>query len=556
MVKKITISMAQLNPVVGDISGNTNKLLSEYDQISEYSDLLIVSELYISGYPPEDLVMRKPFQDSVRQEILRICNATKSRKSWIAVGAPWIVNKELYNAVLVIGEGKIQDVCLKHILPNYSVFDEVRVFSNGPLPVPVTIKGIDFGILICEDAWSPETVSNLSNLGIDILIVINGSPFDEDKIVERQKQMSLRINKTETSLIYVNQVGGQDELVFDGSSFVMDSYGKIIVQFPSWIKSVQSIELNNLLGKLTPASSGLSSVIPEKLEMIYRALIYGLRDYTEKNGFNGVVMGISGGIDSALTAAIAVDALGAENTHCIMLPSIYTSDESIKDANDCLKRLGLKSENLSIQETVDTLSGLLSEIFLGKDHDTTEENIQARVRSVILMALSNKFGYMLLTTGNKSEISVGFATLYGDMSGGYSVLKDVYKTRVYELAKWRNHNIPEDSYSNKLNIIPNNILSKMPTAELRPNQTDQDTLPPYDELDKILYGLIDNDMSVEDLIAKGHSASLVSKIENLIYCSEYKRRQSSPGVRISKRNFGGDRRFPVTNFYRESNKGK
>lgn len=550
MVKNISIAMAQLDPTVGSIDENTNKLIAEYRKVSASSDLLVTSELYLSGYPPEDLVMRREFQEIIHSKTRDIVSETLDSRAWMILGTPWVENDELYNAALVIGEGKIQQVCRKSRLPNYGVFDEIRVFSQGPTPTPVLIHNVPFGILICEEIWSAEPVRGLKDSGAEILIVINGSPYDVTKIAEREKQTFSRIDETKLPLVYINQVGGQDELVFDGLSFVVDASGNKIAQLPAWSCSTTEIKFNHD-GKKWQPEIGEISLIPDEIEMTYRALMHGLRDYTRKNGFEEIVIGLSGGIDSALSAAIAVDALGASKVHCILLPSMFTSKESIVDASKCLTMLGANSQTHPIQSVVESILEELKESFAGKDKDTTEENIQARVRAIILMAISNKFGHMALTTGNKSEMSVGYATLYGDMSGGFSVLKDVYKTRVYALAEWRNTHMPESGLGPKGQAIPEEIINKIPTAELRPNQTDQDTLPPYEELDQILYLLIDEDKGIEEIINSGHSAPLVAQIENMVYSTEYKRRQAPPGVRISRRNFGRDRRYPITNSFRQ-----
>ena len=554
MADSLKLCVAQLDPVVGDLPGNADRLLTVRAESGRGTDLIVAPELYLSGYPPEDLVMRRGFQAAVADQAARIAAATADNGPWILIGAPWVVDGALYNAALLLGDGAIQAVCRKSELPNYGVFDEKRVFAPGPPPQPVSVRGVRIGVLICEDMWTPAPAVAARAAGAELLVAINGSPFEADKIARRTAQATARVRETDLPLVYVNQTGGQDELVFDGSSFAMDAGGAIVVQAASWVECAAEVRLVRTDAGLRP-ESGPVAPAPGELEMTYRALVHGLRDYTEKNGFHGVVVGLSGGVDSALSAGIAVDALGAANVRCVALPSVYTSRESMVDAAECAALLGTSLESLPIQQSVDAFLGLLHTTFAGAEPDTTEENLQARVRAVILMALSNKFGHMLLTTGNKSEMSVGYTTLYGDMSGGFSVLKDVYKTRVYELARWRNAYVPAGGRGPNGPILPDSVLHKAPTAELRPNQTDQDSLPPYDQLDAILHALVDEERAVDDVIRAGHPAALVARIENLIYGAEYKRRQAPPGVRISRRNFGRDRRYPITNRFREGSRG-
>ena len=551
MTDSLSIAMAQLNPVVGDLGGNTDRLLAVWREAAAAGhDLVVAPELYVSGYPPEDLVMRRGFQAAVAGEVERLSGITAAGGPWIVTGAPWIVDDRLHNAALVIGDGELKAVSRKRELPNYGVFDELRVFSPGPLPEPVDLKSGRAGVLVCEDMWVPEPAAACKAAGAEILIVINGSPFDTEQTADREMHARRRIDESGLPLVYVNQVGGQDELVFDGTSFAMDAAGKVLCRARSWRAETADVRFTRA-GLGWRGEAGETRLVAGALEMTYSALVMGLRDYAGKNGFEQIVLGLSGGVDSALCASIAVDALGPDSVQCVMLPSQFTSKESVADAADCAKLLGVQIASLPINTIVGAFEQVLASTFEGLPRNAAEENVQARARAVVLMALSNKFHNMLLTTGNKSELSVGYATLYGDMSGGFSVLKDVYKTRVYELARWRNGNVPPGALGPAGPVIPDNVLTKAPTAELRPNQKDSDTLPPYDELDKILRGLVDEERSVEELVDTGHDAALVARIEGMVYAAEYKRRQAPPGVRISRRNFGRERRYPITNRFRE-----
>ena len=515
------------------------------------ADVVLAPELYVTGYPPEDIVVCSAFQDGVQREVERLARAT-SGGPWIIVGAPWAVEGRLYNAALVLGAGQVRTVVRKQRLPNYGVFDEVRVFSPGPpvAPVPLPGKSARLGLLVCEDMWARGPAAAAAATGANILVVLNGSPFDAAQIADREAQARARVAETGLPLLYVNQVGGQDELVFDGTSFAMDTAGAVVARAASWRSETTIVRVR---GGPDPwrAVEGTARPLADSEQMTYAALVTGLRDYAAKNGFRRILLGLSGGIDSALSAAVAVDAVGADRVRCVLLPSEYTSDESVKDALDCCRRLGAQPLSLPIHGPVRAFDPLLRDAFAGRAPDTAEENVQARVRAVVLMALSNKLGDMLLSTGNKSEMSVGYTTLYGDMSGGFSVLKDVYKTKVYALARWRNRHVPPGGLGPSGEVIPESVLTKAPTAELRPNQTDQDTLPPYDELDAILRAFIDDERPVAEIAAMGHARDTVARIEEMIYAAEYKRRQAPPGVRISRRNFGRDRRYPITNRFRE-----
>ena len=551
MADQFIFAMAQLNPTVGDLEGNANKLLlARQTAAKSNADLVICPELYVSGYPPEDLVRRSAFQAGVRQQVTELAAATADGGPWILVGAPWVIEGRLFNSGLLLGDGEIAAVRHKQDLPNHSVFDEKRVFEAGPLTEPVEFRGAKLGFMVCEDMWGPEPSAHLEKAGAQVLIVINGSPFDVRKADERRQAAAARVNETGLPLLYVNQVGGQDELVFDGASFVLDVDGNLVAQARSWLPDLSLCRWALAEGRLTPEPGEMNEP-PAGLEAIYLALMTGLRDYVAKNGFDGVVLGLSGGVDSSLSAAVAVDALGAEAVHCVMLPSEYTSQASIDDAGACAAALGIKLDTIPIHSAVETYDAMLAPIFAGRAQDATEENFQARARAVTLMALSNKFGFMLLTTGNKSEMSVGYATLYGDMSGGFSVLKDVYKTTVYALAKWRNGAVPEGALGPGGTVIPENVLTKAPSAELRAGQTDQDTLPPYEELDGILKGLVEEELGVADIAARGYAPELIARVENMLYGAEYKRRQAPPGVRITRKAFGRDRRYPITNRFRD-----
>ena len=462
---------------------------------------------------------------------------------------PWVDDGKLYNAVLLLDEGRVAAQRYKYELPNYGVFDEVRVFARAGLPGPIPFRGVRLGAMICEDMWFPEVAECLAESGAEIMIAINGSPFESDKGDTRLNLAVARIGETELPLIYVNQVGGQDELVFDGASFVLNADHGLTAQAPAFEESVLLTRWMRE-GDGWRCAPGPRAALPDGYAATYRAMTVGLRDYVEKNGFPGVLIGLSGGIDSALTAAVAVDALGAERVFCVAMPSRYTAQSSLDDAAECARLLGVRHEVVGIEPAVDALGETLAPIFAGRAADETEENIQARVRGVILMAISNKLGHMVLTTGNKSEMSVGYATLYGDMCGGYSVLKDVYKTDVFEMSRWRNGNWMEGLEGPQGPVIPETIIDKPPSAELRPDQTDQDTLPPYEVLDDVLRGLVEEERSTEEIVARGHAAETAARIWRMLDIAEYKRRQAPPGIKLTLRSFGKDRRYPITNRYR------
>jgi NAD+ synthase len=545
-----SIALAQLNPVVGDLSGNARMAREAHAQAKAAgADVIVFSELFLDGYPPEDLVLKPAFQDATRCELERLAAACSDGPA-ILVGTIWREGDNVYNAVALLDGGRIAAVSLKADLPNYGVFDEKRVFAPGPIPGPLNVRGVRLGVPICEDIWGPEIVETLVETGAEILVSPNGSPFDWPKPDKRMNVAVARVTESGLPLAYLNQVGGQDELVFDGASFVLNPDRRLALQLPAWREALVITEWERTASGWW-CKRGDVAKLPEGPAAAYHACVLGLRDYVTKNGFPSVVLGLSGGIDSALVAAIAADALGAQRVHAIMLPSRYTSDASLEDAAHCAKALGIRYDKISIEPAVAGLTWGLKDLFAGTNADITEENIQSRVRGVILMAISNKFGGMLITTGNKSEMSVGYATLYGDMNGGFNPIKDLYKTQVYELARWRNAHVPEGGLGPKGAVIPSRIFTKAPTAELRANQTDEDSLPPYAILDDILGCLVENEMPVAAVIARGHSPETVKKVERLLYVAEYKRRQAAPGVKISARNFGRDRRYPITNRFRE-----
>jgi NAD+ synthase len=548
MADALSIALAQLNPTVGDIEGNVARVKNARNRAAG-CDLLVCAELALIGYPPEDLVLRPAVLDATQRAVRDLASETRTGPA-LLVTTPWAERGAVHNAAILLDRGEIGAIRYKHELPNYGVFDEKRVFVPGPLPEPVDFRGHRIGIPICEDIWYPAVAGHLKALGAEMLIVPNGSPFERGKVDRRVLLATERVRETGLPLVYVNQVGGQDELVFDGGSFVVNDDGSVAVRLPSWTEATTPTRWTNDGRRWTCEVQPLAPVIEEPGNT-YQALMVGLRDYVEKNRFPGVLLGMSGGIDSALTAAIAVDALGGDRVIGVRMPSRFTSDESQDDARISAERLGLTLETISIAEPVEAIERALGPMFAGRPRDITEENIQARVRGLLLMAISNKFGSMLVTTGNKSEMSVGYATLYGDMCGGYSVLKDLYKTEVYRLAAWRNRCVPPGARGPAGEVVPANVLTKAPTAELRPNQKDQDSLPEYAALDAMLNGLVEQERSVDEIAADGYAREVVSRTQNMLFAAEYKRRQSPPGVKTSSRSFGRDRRYPITNRFRD-----
>ena len=542
--------LAQINNIVGDIDGNLKRAIDILDQAEELnSDLVVFSELFLSGYPPEDLVLKKSFVEECRNALDTLINYSKTKKVGLIVGLPIYEKNNLFNAAAIVDEGKLIGFSKKINLPNYSVFDEKRVFHQNDIPKVFKFRGIKLGVPICEDIWQDNVCLELKNLGCELIVSANGSPFDKYKINQRKTIIEDRVSEIGLPFVYINQVGGQDELVFDGSSLIMNGDKEIIYEAPPWQEHNAVIEFNEKEKKFNNLS--FNEFKFSDLENIYMATVIGLRDYVSKNNFPGVILGLSGGIDSAFCAAVAVDALGKDKVEAYMLPSNYTSENSTIDAEDCANRLEINLETIPISDTFLSLEESLKTSFKGLPNDITEENLQSRIRGTILMAISNKKGKMLITTGNKSEVSVGYSTLYGDMNGGFNPIKDIYKTELYALANWRNINLPNNILLDKKDVIPASIISKEPTAELRDNQKDSDSLPPYDELDQILEGLVEYELSTSELEKKGFSREEIKKVENLLYVSEYKRRQSAPGVKISLRNFGRDRRYPITNKFRD-----
>ena len=559
MSAELTIVIAQINPTVGDIPGNLARIRQARAEAAAVgADLVVLSELVVVGYPPEDLVLKLAFQEEARRAVEGLARDTADAGPALIVGAPWVDQGKLYNAMLLLRDGRVASARYKHDLPNYGVFDEKRVFAAGPVPGPIAFPlpggggdQIRLGGMVCEDMWTGDVAEGLEESGAEILIVPNGSPYEADKQDERMNLAVARVTETGLPLIYCNQVGGQDELVFDGASFVLNADRRLVAQAQAFAEDLLLTRWRCGEDEVWACVEGQITPPVEGLEAIYRAMCLGLCDYVEKNRFPGVVLGLSGGIDSALTAAVAVDALRPERVHAVMMPSRYTSRASIEDAQAVAKALGIRIDAIPIEPAVAAFGTMLEPVFAGRAPDITEENIQARIRGVILMAISNKLGSMLLTTGNKSEMSVGYATLYGDMCGGYSVLKDVYKTTVFALARWRNQHLPAGARGPGGTVIPERIITKPPSAELRANQTDQDSLPPYDELDAILQGLVEQDLSARELVAQGHDPAVVRRVSNLLDIAEYKRRQAPPGVKITRKAFGRDRRYPITNAFRK-----
>ncbi len=549
---RFRLAVAQLNPVIGDVDGNAVLARSaRADAAAAGADLLLLSELFISAYPPEDLVLKPAFVRHCMAKVEELAKDTADGGPAVLIGSPWRDGDKLHNAVLLLDGGVIKAVRYKYDLPNYGVFDEKRVFDAGPLPGPVEFRGVRIGLPICEDAWTEDVCECLAETGAEILLVPNGSPYAVGKRDVRLQLMVSRVVETGLPLVYCNQLGGQDELVFDGASFAIQRDRTLIFQLPQFQPGFSVTDWTRGGEGHWLASGGEIIPVPDPDESKWRACVLGFKDYVEKNGFPRVVLGLSGGIDSAVCAAMAVDALGADKVYAVMLPYRYTSSESLDDAAACARALGIRYDIVPIEKPVEGFNVALKDMFAGTEIGVTEENLQSRSRGVILMAISNKFGGMVITTGNKSEMSVGYATLYGDMNGGYNPIKDLYKTQVYRLAAWRNEHCPEGLAGPAGEVIPSNIITKVPTAELRENQTDQDSLPPYEILDDILECLVEKELSVSEIAARGHTVELIRRIEHLLYIAEYKRRQAPPGVKITERNFGRDRRYPITNRFRD-----
>jgi NAD+ synthase (glutamine-hydrolysing) len=534
------LGIAQLNLTVGDIAGNAVRLLAAAQEAhAAGAGLLLTPEMSICGYPAEDLVLRNDFTAACRAALERLAADAPPGLALI-VGYPERSDDGLFNAAALLRGGRVEAVYRKHHLPNHSVFDEQRVFDSGSAPCVFACDGLNFGLAICGDIWEPGPATWAMEAGAQWLLVPNASPYHLKKERERTSVARMRLVEAGLPIVYANQVGGQDELVFDGASFAMTAGGEVAVQCPAWREGLFYLDLAG------DACSGPQQALPAEDEAVYEALVMAVRDYVGKNGFKGVHLGLSGGIDSALTLAIAVDALGAGKVHAVMMPSDYTASISIEDSRDMVKRLGVHYSEIAIKPIFDAFVGQLAGEFAGLAPDTTEENLQARTRGTLLMALSNKFGTLVLTTGNKSEMATGYATLYGDMAGGFAVLKDVSKTLVYRLANYRNSLFEVAGFK----AIPQRIIDRPPSAELRPDQTDQDSLPPYDMLDAILAAYVERDLAARDIVALGHDAAIVRKVIRMVDLAEYKRRQAAPGPRITPRNFGKDRRYPITSKYR------
>ena len=556
---QFTITLAQLNPTVGDAEGNAAKArAARAKAAADGADLVVFPELFIAGYPPEDLVYKPAFQAACRSAIETLARETADGGPAMLVGTPWVDDGKLYNACALLDAGRIAAIRYKANLPNYGVFDEKRLFARGPAAGPLTIRGVRVGVPICEDIWLEESeeyenvVETLAETGAEILIVPNGSPYARDKTDVRLSVVVARVTESGLPLIYLNEVGGQDELVFDGASFALNADLSVAAQLPAFAEDITSLRWSR--DGDTWRCAGPITSLPEGDKADYAACVLGLRDYVRKNGFPGVLLGISGGIDSALCAAIAVDALGSDQVRGVMLPYRFTAQTSLDDAAKLAGLLGIRYEVLPIAEPVEGFEAILSNAFAGLPRDITEENLQARARGTLLMAISNKTGAMVVTTGNKSEMSVGYATLYGDMNGGFNPIKDIYKTEVFRLAALRNGWKPQAALGPEGEVIPPGIIARPPTAELRENQTDQDALPPYDVLDGILERLVEREEPLAEIVAAGFDRETVARIDRLLNIAEYKRRQAAPGVKVTSRNFGRDRRYPITNRFRDSGK--
>ncbi len=548
---RLAIALAQLNPIVGDVAGNAAKARrARAAAAADGADLVLFSELFIAGYPPEDLVLKPAFQAACRAAVEALARETADGGPAMLIGTPWVEDGKLYNAAALADGGRIVALRSKVDLPNYGVFDEKRLFVPGPLPGPVNFRGVRLGVPICEDIWGPEPVECILETGGEILLVPNGSPYRRSVIDERLNIAVARVTEAGLPLVYLNQVGGQDELVFEGSSFVLNADRSMPVQLPAFREAVVTTRWERA-GHAWVCAPRPAATLDDGEKGDYAACVLGLRDYVDKNGFAGVVLGLSGGIDSALCAAMAVDALGSKRVRCVMLPYRYTAQESLDDAAQVAKALGVEYDVVPIAPAVEGLEKTLAPLFAGLPRDVTEENLQSRARGTILMAISNKLGLMVVTTGNKSEMSAGYATLYGDMNGGFNPIKDLYKTEVYRLARLRNSWKPEGALGPPGIVIPENILVRPPTAELRENQKDQDTLPPYEALDAILERLVEREEPIAEIVAEGFDRDLVLRVDRMLNLAEYKRRQAAPGVKITLKNFGRDRRYPIVNRFRD-----
>jgi NAD+ synthase len=550
MTDRFRITLGQLNPTVGDLSGNADLARKAWAEgKAANADLVALPEMFITGYTAQDLVMKRAFQLDVMTHIEQLARDCADGPA-LAIGAPWAEGTELFNAYLILKGGKIASRTLKYNLPNETVFDEVRIFDSGPLGGPYAVGNTRIGSPICEDAWHPEVAETLEETGAEFLLVPNGSPYYRDKMDTRMNVIVARVIETKLPLIYLNMVGAQDDQIFDGASFALNPGGKLAVQLPAFDTVTTNVDLERTPEGWRVLAQPLAKY-PDTYEADYRVCVQGLRDYMRKTGFKKVLLGLSGGIDSAIVATIAADAIGPENVRCVMLPSEYTSQASLDDAEAVANALGCRYDYVPISEGRQAITNTLAPLFEGTEPGLTEENIQSRLRGLLLMALSNKFGEMLMTTGNKSEVAVGYATIYGDMSGGYNPIKDMYKTRVFEICRWRNANHRDWMMGPEGVMIPETIITKPPTAELREDQKDSDSLPDYPELDAILDILVDQDGSIADCVSAGFDRATAKKVEHLIYISEYKRFQSAPGPRLTKGAFWLDRRYPIVNRWRD-----
>ena len=549
MTNALTIALAQLSQRMGDLAANADAMLNVRKQATG-ADLILFPELQLIGYPPEDLVLKPALAERAEAELARLAAATADGGPAMLVGTIRRSEGKLYNAMVLLEGGTIVAERLKRELPNYGTFDEKRLFASGPLPDPIAFRGVRIGVPICEDVWWPDVCAHLKGQGAEFLLTPNGSPYEINKDDLRSTIVAAaRVRETGLPMAYLNRVGGQDELVFDGASFVLNADGSIAHQMADWQEEVRLTRWNRAPSGWVCQAGVIAPLEPFPSDA-YHAMMVGLRDYVNTNRFPGVVLGLSGGIDSALCAAIAADALGPERVWSVMLPSRFTGQESLSDAAECAAMIGCRLDTIPIAPAVSAFDAMLSDSFADAQVDITEENIQSRIRGVTLMALSNKFGPMLMTTGNKSEMSVGYATIYWDMAGGYNPIKDAYKMTVFALSRWRNAHKPRLGLGPDGPVMPENIITKPPSAELRPDQKDSDSLPDYPELDPILLGLVEEELSVDEVAARGFDRDTVARIERLLCLAEYKRRQAPPGVKLGKRNFGRDRRYPITNAFR------
>ena len=551
MADRFRLTLAQLNPTLGAIAANAAMALEAWQQgRAAGAQMVALTEMFITGYQTQDLVQKPAFVAHAMQAIADLAPQITDGPA-LGIGGPHLRDGKLYNAYYVLEAGRIAATVLKHDLPNDGVFDEKRIFASAPPQGPYRVGPLRIGSPICEDAWHAEVCETLAESGAQILLIPNGSPYHRGKPTVRTNLMVARVVETGLPLVYLNMIGGQDDQVFDGASFVLNPGGALMAQLPQFDACVTHVDFEE-----TPegwrALPGMKVLLPRAIEADYRAMVMSLKDYLGKTGFKKVLLGLSGGIDSAIVATIAADAIGPENVRCVMLPSRYTSQHSLDDAAQVAQALGCRLDTVSIAGPQDAVGDALADLFAGTEPGLTEENIQSRLRGVLLMAMSNKFGEMLLTTGNKSEVAVGYCTIYGDMNGGYNPLKDLYKTRVFDTCRWRNENHRDWMLAPAGVVIPPRVIDKPPSAELRPDQRDDDSLPPYPVLDAILDGLIDQDLSVADLVAQGFDRATVKKVEHLIYISEYKRFQSAPGTRLTRRAFWADRRYPVANRWRDN----